>query len=245
MTTAHPLSSLATRERQTGSRILSVIRLQFINTQTFIWVPLLVLAGAIVCSLLIYLIIPVDEPLYGGGAQAPMWVFLTVGIQALTLSLPFSQAMSVTRREFYIGTVAAAAISAAGLATVYLIIAGIEQLTNGYGGIGYIAHLPWFFADGWAQAWLAFFMFTLFAFVAGFWFATVFKRWGPLMLTAVIIGLSLLLILAVFIVTRLELWPDVVTWFATTGPGLFAVYGLIVTAALGVGSYLTLRRTVV
>ena len=32
---------------------------------------------------------------------------------------------------------------------------------------------------------------------------------------------------------------------ATTGAGLFAVYGLIVTAAIGVGSYLTLRRTVV
>lgn len=39
-------------------RTLNVIRLQLINRQTFIWVPLIVLAGATLISVLIYAMIP-------------------------------------------------------------------------------------------------------------------------------------------------------------------------------------------
>ena len=69
----------------------------------------------------------VDGPKYGGGAQAPLWYFLVVGIQALTLTFPFSQAMSVTRREFYLGTLLTAALTSAILAGIFVVGGFIEQ----------------------------------------------------------------------------------------------------------------------
>ena len=89
-----------------ANRTLSVVRMQLINKQTYIWIPLIILGGAFVLAMAIYAILAgsgVPGPFYGGGAQAPLWYFGIVGIQALTLTFPFSQAMSVTRREFYLG----------------------------------------------------------------------------------------------------------------------------------------------
>src|SRR5690606_34328329 len=72
------------------SRTLNVVRLQLINKQTFIWVPLIVLAAATLVSVLIYAMIPSDGPKYGGGGQAPLWVFFAVGLSAMTMTFPFS-----------------------------------------------------------------------------------------------------------------------------------------------------------
>ncbi|MGO2049976.1 MAG: hypothetical protein ACTH2E_05885, partial [Microbacterium sp.] len=103
------------------SRTLNVIRLQLINRQTFIWVPLIVLASAVLISVLIYAMIPIDDPKYGGGAQAPLWVFFVIGMQAMTMTFPFSQAMSITRREFFVGTMITAVLGSVFMAIVFLI----------------------------------------------------------------------------------------------------------------------------
>ena len=95
-------------------RIFNVVRLQYVNRQTFIWVPLIVLGGAFVVTWGIWAVLfanGVRADMYGGGAQAPLWYFAVVGVQALTLTFPFSQAMSVTRREFYLGTLLTAAFT--------------------------------------------------------------------------------------------------------------------------------------
>ena len=108
------------------NRTLNVIRLQLVNRQTYVWVPLIVLTGAFVVTLAIYALLSssgLPGPFYGGGAQAPLWYFLFVGIQALTMTFPFSQALSITRREFYLGTLATATITAILLATVFVIVA--------------------------------------------------------------------------------------------------------------------------
>ena len=113
----HPARRRRPRRRRTHprrrstpmSRTLNVVRMQFVNRQTYIWVPLLVLVGAFVLSLMIFAMIPDDGVKVGGGSQAPLWYFLVVGVQSLTLTFPFSQAMSVTRREFYLGTLLTAA----------------------------------------------------------------------------------------------------------------------------------------
>ena len=51
------------------NRILYVVRLQFINKVTYIWMPLLVLGASWVISLLIFAMIPIDEPKFGETAE--------------------------------------------------------------------------------------------------------------------------------------------------------------------------------
>ncbi len=91
-------------------------------------------------------------PFYGGGQQAPIWYFGVVGIQALTLTFPFSQAMSVTRWEFYLGTLLTAALTSAILAVIAVVGGLIEQATDGWGINGWFFALPWVWAYGAASA---------------------------------------------------------------------------------------------
>lgn len=229
----------------TGSRTLNVVRLQLINSQSLIWVPLLILAGALVICLFIFAMIPGDDVKPTGAANAPLWYFAALGIQAMTLSFPFSQAMSITRREFFVGTVMFGAIGSALMASLFLVLALIEQATGGYGMNGMFAYLPWLFEPGWASAWLSYFTMTLFLFVIGFWIATLYKRFGTLVLSIVMTALALALVIAVFIITRTGSWPPIIEFFAGLGPLAFTLYGLALTAVIAVGAYLTLRKATV
>ncbi|MGM7679076.1 hypothetical protein [Microbacterium sp. A94] len=224
------------------SRTLNVIRLQFINKQTFIWVPLIVLGGAVLISVLIYAMIPIDTPKYGGGGQAPLWVFFAVGMSAMTLTFPFSQAMSITRREFFLGTMLTAILASGLMGLIFLIGGGIELLTNGYGVNGYVFHLPWVWETGPLGALIVYFTLALFFFVVGFTGATIYKSWGPMVLTIASVALALVLVGIAFLVTRLELWERVWIGILDLGAVGLALWGLVAIVVLSAVSFLAFRR---
>lgn len=227
------------------NRMLGVVRLQLINTQSLVWVPLIVLAGAVVISLIIIGLIPGDDVKVVGAANAPLWYFVALGVQSMTLAFPFSQAMSVTRREFFSGTLVLGAIASAMMASIFLILAGIEALTDGFWMNGRIAYLPYLFESGWVVAWLSYFTATLFLFVIGFWMATIWKRFGTLAVVSIGVGLGLVITIAIFLITKMEWWVPVITWFGDIGVIGVTLGGLVLTAALALGSYATLRRATV
>lgn len=229
------------------NRTLNVIRMQLINTQTYIWVPLLVLGGSFAISLAIYAILygaGLDMPKFGGGIQAPLWYFLVVGIQALTLTFPFSQAMSVTRREFALGTLLTAALSSL-VQSVIVVIGGLlEQATTGFGLNGYFFYLPWMWAGGPIAAGVVFFSAAMLIFVAGFAAATIFKRFGSFALTAVLVGLGALLVLLVWFLTATQSWVNLWEGILALGALGLAAWGLVATITLAGFSFLPLRRAV-
>ena len=231
------------RTASTGSRILNVVRLQFVNRYTFLWIPLIIIASAVLLSVAIYWMVGADSPMYGGGGQAPLWYYLVAGVQAMSLTFPFSQAMSLTRREFFLGTVLAAAVSAVVLAAFYVLLGLIEQATDGYGINGYIVYLPWVWESGWLGTAAVVASLTMFFFLTGFWFATVYRRAGAIAVTLVSIGLAVVLLAVIFVITRMEAWMSVLEFFMTMGPlGLAGILaGLAVIA--GAASWITLRRS--
>jgi len=229
------------------NRTVNVVRMQLVNRQTYIWVPLIVLGGSLLITLAVYALIRnagADSPLYGGGAQAPLWYFAVVGIQSLTLTFPFSQAMSVTRREFYLGTLLTAALTGAILSAVFVIGGFIENATGGWGMNGYFFYLPWIWEAGPLGAALFFFAVTMLFFVVGFWAATLYKRFGSIVLTAVIGGIAVLLIVAMFFIGLFEAWGQVFAWIAAQGVLGLGLWGLLVGAVLAAISFVTLRRAV-
>jgi len=228
------------------NRTWNVVRMQLVNKQTYIAVPVIVLAGAFVITLAIYGIIAsagVEGPMYGGGAQAPLWYFAVVGAQALTLTFPFSQAMSVTRRAFYLGTLLTAVMTAAILAVIFVLGGLLEQATGGWGMNGYFFYLPWIWEAGPAGGGLFFFTLALLFFVVGFWGATIFKRWGTAVLTTVILAIALVLVGVLWLIGRLEAWGEVGAWLMTSGAAGLSLWGLVLVAVLAGTSYLTLRRS--
>lgn len=228
------------------NRSFNVVRMQLINRQTYVWVPLIVLGGSFAITLGIYWIISTsaspDGPMYGGGAQAPLWYFLVVGIQSLTLTFPFSQAMSVTRREFYLGTLLTSALTAALLAVVFVGGGLVEQATNGWGLNGYFFRLPWLWEAGAAGAGLFFFVLAMLFFVIGFWAATIYKRFGSLWLTIVLVGAGALLVVAIWVISRLDAWARVWQWFVTQGALSLTMWSAVLAVVLAVAAFFTLRR---
>jgi len=225
-------------------RTFNVVRLQLINKGTFVWYPLMILGAAVVISVLIYAMIPGEGPKYGGGGQAPLWYFFAIGMSAMTLTFPFSQAMSITRREFFFGTLLTAILGSALMGILFLIGGGIEVATNGYGVHGYLFYLPWLWDAGPLGAFVVYFTLALFFFVLGFTGATIYKSWGQLVLLIVSIGLALVLIGLVFLATRLELWNHVGAAIMDLGALGLALWGLLITAVFSVVSFLAFRRTI-
>ncbi|MCU4297646.1 hypothetical protein D3I60_11245 [Brevibacterium permense] len=227
------------------NRTLGVVRLQFTNTQTFVWVPVLVLGGVWLITLTIYWIISasgVDGPMYSGGSQAPLWYFAVVGAQAMNLTFYFSQAMSLTRREFYLGSLLAAAMSAVGVSAVFVALGVIEQATGGYGMGGYFAYLPWVWEGGPLAAGIIYFVLTMLWFILGFWFAIVNKRFGALILTLSLIVIALVLLAGAARLSFEQAWGELWMWLADTQAIGLALWALGLTVIFAMGSYLTLRR---
>lgn len=229
------------------NRALNVVRLQLINRQTFVWIPLIILFGSLAISLLIYGIIQSSGArgvMISGGVQAPLWYFGVIGAQALTRTFPFSQAMSITRRDFFIGTLLTAVLTAGLLAAVFVIGGLIEQATNGYGMNGWFFYLPWVWEAGPLAAGVAYFALAMLAFVIGFWAATVFKRFGSLVTVITLVGVGLMAVAVAWLVTATRSWPAVVDTVVTLGAFGLAVCGILITLVLATSSFATLRRAV-
>lgn len=223
-------------------RTVRVVRMQLINRQTYIWVPLLILGGSLALTIVIWTMIPYDGPKYGGASQAPLWYFFAVGIQALTLSFPFSQAMSVTRREFYLGTLLTALATSFILAAIFVFGGLLETATGGWGLNGYYFKLDWIWQQGPAAAGLFYLVAAMLFFVIGFTAATVYKRFGTLWLTIVLLAVAVLMVAAAWTITMTQSWPAIWTAVTTAGPLSAALWGLAVLVVLGVASFLVIRR---
>ena len=229
------------------SRMVNVVRMQLVNRQTFVWLPLIVLGGAILVTIVIFGILKsvgVDDVMFAGAAQAPLWYFFVIGIRALTSTFPFSQAMSVTRRDFYAGTLLTAALASVVVSVVFVLGGFIERMSDGWGMNGFLFYLPALWADGPAGAGFFFWSLALVMFVAGFGWGLVHKRWGSMVLTGAICGVAIALLGLVWIITRQQAWGTLVTWFSGLGPVGVSGWLLIIAAALALLSYGTLRRTV-
>jgi hypothetical protein len=225
------------------NRAVSVARMQLINKWTFLGIPALIIAASFALTYAIWLMLPDNaETRYSGASQAVVWYFLALGIQSLTYTFPFSQAMSVSRRTFYIGTTGLFAVVALAVSLLYFVLGRVEVATNGWGLNGQLYFLGWA-ADSPAAVQILFnFLVMLALYMTGFWFATVYKRWRATGMLVVWILIAVALVGLMALAGWQGWWPQVGAWFAAQTPLSVSGWTALFCAALGVGSYLTLRR---
>lgn len=171
-----------------------------------------------------------------------MWYFMVIGVQAMAVTFPFSQAMTLSRREYYLGTLGAAAASAAGMSAVFVVLGLVEQATNGYGMNAYFAYLDPLWEHGPLAAWVEYLVVAMLAFVLGFWATTIYRLGGVPALVGVGLGALGAILLFVAVVTWREWWPNVGRWIVDTGAPGIAAWLVPLLLVLMAGSYLTLRR---
>ena len=222
--------------------VSKVVRLQLVNRWTFIGVPLMVLGGSLLIVILLGLVIPNDGVMITGAAQAPLWYFIVVGVQALSLTFPFSQAMSVTRRDYFLGTLATFVLFSLAFGVVFLVLALIEQATNGWGVDTLVFAIPWLLNAGWLAVILSVAALAIVMFLIGLWMATIYKRWGTVVIVAISLGLGLVMVGVIALITYFQWWQAVLTWVVGQTPMSMAGWLLVLIVALSAGSFLTLRK---
>ena len=109
---------------------------------------------------------------------------------------------------------------------------------------GWFFGLPWIWENGPVGAFLFNFVLAMLFFVIGFWAATIYKRFGSLWLTAVLVGVGVLFVLGLWAVGRLDAWGAVFGWFAAQGVIGLSLWGILLAAVLAGSAFLTLRRAV-
>jgi hypothetical protein len=87
-------------------------------------------------------------------------------------------------------------------------------------------------------------MIAMLMFVAGFWAATIYKRWGSVILTVVLVAVGVALVALMWVIGRMDAWAQVFAWFGQQGAVGMSLWGLLLAAVLAGISYLTLRRAI-
>lgn len=230
-------------DRSAGHRALGVVRMQLINKWTFLGIPAVIIAGSFLFSAVIWALIPDSVGVkYSGAGQAVMWYFFGLGIQSLTLSFPFSQGLSVSRRNFFLGTVGLFTLLAAAIAALYVVLGIIEKATNGWGLQGQMFALEWVAEKSWFIQWFFYFVLMMFLFLLGFWAATVYKRWQATGVLVMTLSAAVLLVGAAALITLQGWWPAVGAWIIALTPLTLGVVAFVLVLVLGAAAYLTLRR---
>jgi hypothetical protein len=234
------------------------------NKRTYLTNPLIVLGCSFVINFAIFLMImkitgsvacaPTDPGAaieFASGCaigvtfslQAPIWYFLVVGVLSMTNTFPFCLAVSVSRREYWAGTMLAATGFSIGFTVLCALGRLIEYVTNGWWNLIPFFSIPWVTADGLLAQSVFTLALTLLAFMLGFVLSALWKRTGATGLIIAITALVAFLVTIAWVITGMEAWGSVADWFFNQTGLAIGMWLLAVDAVFAGVSYLIIRRT--
>ena len=230
------------------SNILKVGRLHLVDRFGYTWLLWGVLGLTFLVNFAIYAMIPTTTHPTGNytGALITIYIFMAIiGVGAATKFLPFAFTLGVSRRTYYLGTMALVL----GLCLLYsgmlTVLWWVEGLTNGWGLQLHFFRVPWILDGPWYQAWITSFALLSLVFLVGLWLGLIYRRFG-LSGSVVAYGiLTLIVVAAVMLITWQGAWPAFGSFLVNldilTASGLVLLVGVVVAA----GGYLTIRRITV
>ncbi|WP_349898545.1 ABC transporter permease [Parafrigoribacterium soli] len=250
MTSAH---TAVPEARTKANRVWNAARLQFTNGWQSIGLPWLVLAIIFFAYLAIWVILytstsgqdrkDLSDGLQYSGATWYIFVYmLVVAIQAIARTFPFALGLSVTRRDFYLGTSLAFVIFSVIYGCGLTLLSYLEDWTGGWGVGGRMFTAVYYGSGPFWQRLFIFVSIFLFFFFVGMASATLYVRWkatGLLSFGAVLLALGVGLIA---LATWSHSWERVGEWFATSGSVGVVAWMLAPTVLAAVVGYFVLRR---
>lgn len=229
------------------SRILSIARMQA-RQWPLAAIPWAIIAVVLVANVAILAIIRSQgvelPPVQFNGVVSSIFFFVaaTYGV-AVTQLFPFTLGLGVTRREFFGGTLLAAAGHSLVSAAALTALGAVERVTDGFG-----VHLRAFSAVEWVTGNYALTFLGLTAVLIacagiGMLVGTVYLRWKMVGVFALGLVVAVVAAGAAVLTTWQRGWPAVGRFFVDTPVALLIVaLPLALTVALFAGGYALLRR---
>ena len=231
-------------------RILDVVMLHSTNPWTTLILPWLITFAIFGLNFSIWTLVSraagpdleTDAFANNGGVTWILVYMMVVAIQAMSASFRFDLGMSVTRRDYYLGSALYFAMLSAIYAAGFTALGWIERLTDGWGLGGY------FFAPFGSAAeplWLhayAFFVLLLMFFFIGAASAGVWMRWKVSGLLTELLGIAVILVGLAWWITEASAWGSVGSFFTDNSPFVILSWTLPVTVGAGLAGFALLRR---
>jgi hypothetical protein len=233
-------------------RVWNAVRVHAANPWTTIYTPWLVVVTIFAMTYAVWQIIisaaggrsHVDAEgfQYNGGVTWVIFFIMVLAIQAMNQSFRFALGFSMTRRDYYVGTVVHFALLAVMFGVGIAVLAGLERATGGWGVDGAF-FAPWVLRD--APLWEVAYVFAALIalmFGLGIAFGTAFVRWKATGVLTVAGTLLAALIGGAWLVTRTNAWGQVRSFFTDQSLGAVVSWGLVPAAVLTALGYLLMRR---
>jgi hypothetical protein len=175
-----------------------------------------------------------------------IYIFMVViGVQAAVKFLPFAFTLGVSRRTYYLGTVALMVGLNAIYSVLLTVLWGLETATNGWGIGMHFFQVPWILWGPWYQVLLTNFVLMSLTFLSGMWFGLIYRRFAMVGMLLFAGALAVIVVGAVLIITWRQWWPQVGTFLANLDLLAASVLVAIIAGAVALGGYGTIRRITV
>lgn len=226
------------------TRAVSVSRIHTVAWPLLVAWPLGILAIAFLIPWTIFALVDANEQSYTGGMSALLGVALAFYISAMTQTFPFAVGMSVTRRDYFAGTLLVALVQTLGFGTILWLLALIERASDGWGVKMVMFDIPGQFTDNPMLQLATFLAFMSLVAGLGLLIGSVYQRWRLTGLYGM--GTAVLLFFggAAILLTWLNGWSALGSWLVDTPRFLpMVAVPVALTAAGLVGAWAALRRS--
>jgi hypothetical protein len=223
------------------NRAVAVMKMHLVDRLTLIVLPLGILASAFVINILVWLPLGTDDRKTGGALSVFVFV-LAAALFAVVRGLPFALGMGATRRSFAIGTALTGGVLALGFGTLYVLLAGLENLTNGWGLHGVFFDYAFLGRSVWPARWLMLVVAFLASWLLGTALASLWPRWG---MPAIAVGGPVVILVsggAFALLTWQHWWDSIGSWFSGLTPLTSSGWLVLASAALAGITWASLRR---
>lgn len=224
---------------------VKVAKLHLVDRLSYTMLPLTVLVFTFAVNVAIFAVLPPEASRNTGALFALPCFMIVLGVMTLTRSLPFALSLGITRRTYYLGSVGLAVASSAVWAVAITVLNLIEGAVSGWGIGLHFFRVPWALDGPWYQVVVTSTVVLAVFFMAGMWGGLIYRRWGVVGLLAAIAALVLLILAGVLLASWRDAWPRIGQYLA--GLHVYSVTGLLagLTALLGLGGFITIRRIAV
>jgi hypothetical protein len=231
------------------NRVLAAARMQQVHPLLSIGVPWAIALSAFAINLVVWRVgdVAAQSPGDGftGGLSALYATVVVVFAQAVTQMFPFAMGMSLSRRDFYLGTALAALVQSVGYGIALTALTAVENATGGWGVQLHFWAPRALDVGNLALQFVVFTMPLIACAFLGMGLGVVFKRWGAPGMYALSLGLLMTLGLLAIWTTWQRAWDDLGGWLADQSvPSLTIALPAALTVALAAATFLGLRRTV-
>lgn len=224
-------------------RVASVMRMHSKDIWSWFIVPWLVMLSSFTVNFVISFFM--DEPLKTGGLSSIYIYMLVAGIITLAQTFPFALGMSVSRKDYYLGTSAMIILTSVGSAIMLFLLGLIEGWTGAWWSDLYFFNPPYLSDGPLINQFIVSLVILLFMYYSGIVIAAIHKRTGRNGMFIVAAFLLMVSTVLGFLANYFNWYPSIFHWMGEQSAVDYALWMLPFIVLFAVGSYLLLRRATI